>query len=426
VLSPVDPSIVVIASLDTKGEEAGFIRDQLEATGQRILVMDVGVLADPQFEPDIANSVVAAKGGESLALIRSGHDRARAIDVMSKGAEVIVCELHRDGKLLGIMGIGGSGGTTIGTAAMRALPLGIPKVMVSTLVAGDLTTYARSSDICMMHSVIDFCGVNPLSEMILGNACAAISGMARAVRPSVRPASRKLIAASMFGVTTACVMEAAAFMREAGYELIPFHATGSGGRTMEELVGQGHFSGVLDFTTTEWADEVVGGSLSAGPSRLEAAAKAGLPQVIAPGALDMVNFVGPRGLPDRFRGRLTHTHSRDIILMRTSVDESREIGKRVAEKLNAARGPVTVMFPTRGVSALDLEGHPFYDLDADKALLEALRRNCRPPVEVEEVDFHINDPAFAHACCRRLLAAMDGTRDWSGYAEENPGSDRLS
>jgi len=268
----------------------------------------------------------------------------------------------------------------------------------------------------MIHSVVDFSGLNSISRPMLRNAVGAVCGMVRAgatpdrampgVARRAAEGEERLVAASMFGVTTPCVNKCRGLLLSSNLQLIPFHATGIGGRTMESLIEEGFFTAVLDITTTEWADEVVGGTLSAGPTRLEAAAKAGLPQVIVPGALDMVNFVGPTGLPEKFHGRTIYRHNENVILMRTTAAECREIGRRIAEKLNAATGSTTVVFPLRGVSALDVQGGLFYDPDANQSLLEALKAHCRPSVQILAVDAHINDEPFAQKCCDELLANL--------------------
>jgi uncharacterized protein (UPF0261 family) len=290
---------------------------------------------------------------------------------------------------------------------MRALPLGVPKVMVSTVASGDTRPFVDISDIMMLNSVADFSGLNPISETILSNAVGAFAGMIRLRQRGGARNRRRLIAATMFGVTTAAVEKCRALLAGANYMLVPFHATGVGGRTMEALIAEGYFDGVLDITTTEWADEVVGGSLSAGPGRLEAAAKAGIPQVVAPGAVDMVNFFGSAGVPDRFRGRLLHEHSANSFLMRTSPEENAEIGRRIAEKLGLARGPLTVLFPGRGLSALDRPGGPFHSAEANRSLLDSLRSAATPNIDIEVLDCHINDDAFARRAVEILLAALN-------------------
>lgn len=405
------PKVALIATLDTKGEEATFIRDCILGAGLGVALIDVGVMGKPAIAADISRDSIAQRGGASIATLQESNDRGAALDAMICGAEGVVSDLYHQGEIAGVISIGGSGGTAIGTAAMRQLPLGVPKVMVSTLASGDTQPYVGTKDICMIHSVVDFSGVNAISQPILRNAAAAVCAMARAAqsRGQGRDAAAgqgRLVAASMFGVTTPCVNKCRDVLRGSGLQLIPFHATGIGGRTMEALIGEGFFSAVLDITTTEWADEVVGGTLSAGPTRLEAAAKAGLPQVVVPGAIDMVNFVGPAGLPERFQGRTIHRHNENVILMRTTAAECREIGRRIAEKVNAATGPTTVLFPLKGVSALDAPGAAFYDSEADQSLLDALRDHCRSPVRVLTVEAHINDDAFAARCCEELLANL--------------------
>lgn len=400
---------MVLAALDTKGDEATFMCNLLARLGHETLLVNIGVLGEAATEADVVCDVVLAKGGSSRAKLLGQGDRGLVVDVLKEGVEVLVHERLAAGELAGVLAIGGSGGTTIGTAAMRQLPLGIPKVMVSTIASGDVQPYVGSKDICMLNSVVDFSGVNTISEPILRSACGAISGMVTARALSDEPpvkSLKPLVAASMFGVTTPLLDKAQKLLATAGYELVPFHATGIGGKTMEALITEGVFVGVLDLTTTEWADEIVGGTLSAGPHRLEAAAKAGLPQVVAPGALDMVNFVGPAGLPERFEGRTFHRHNENVVLLRTTAAECTEIAERIAEKLNASTGPVTFMFPKRGVSALDIEGGAFYDADADAALLQTLERTLKSTVQLRVIDAHINDDSFAQACCQELLAYL--------------------
>jgi len=412
-------NVALIATLDTKGEEAGFLRDCILGTGLGVTVIDVGVRDKPSIDADITRDAVAERGGASIAALQQADNRGDALDTMIRGVQSVISDLYHRREIAGVVSIGGSGGTAIGTAAMRQLPLGIPKVMVSTLASGDTQPYVGTKDVCMIHSVVDFNGLDPISRPILRNAAGAVCGMVQASAASDHAADRagqpgkgavrgdvRLVAASMFGVTTPCLNKARALLLASGLQLIPFHATGIGGRTMESLIEEGFFTAVLDITTTEWADEVVGGTLSAGPTRLEAGAKAGLPQVVVPGAIDMVNFVGPAGLPEKFKGRTIYRHNENVILMRTTGAECREIGRRIAEKLNVARGPTTIVFPSKGLSALDVPGGPFHDPEADQALLDSLREHCRSPVEVRVVDAHINDDAFAQVCCDELLANL--------------------
>ncbi|HWJ74145.1 MAG TPA: Tm-1-like ATP-binding domain-containing protein [Kaistia sp.] len=405
-MSAAEPFVLIAAALDTKGEEAAFLKARLEASGLAVRILDFGVLADAAEVPDYPAALVAGRGGADLAVLRASRDRAAAIDAMMAGSARIAADLQRTGQLAGVLSIGGSGGTAVGTAMMRALPLGVPKVMVSTVAASNVLPYVGGSDIAMLNSVTDFSGVNALSAPILANAAGALAGMIAARRQPASLKRRPLVAASMFGVTTPAVEHCRVLLAEAGYELVPFHATGIGGRTMEALIAEGHFAAVLDLTTTEWADEVVGGTLSAGPTRLEAAGRAGLPQLVAPGALDMVNFFGPGAFPDRFEGRLIHRYNDNVVLMRTTAAENAEIGRRIAEKLNAAKGPVAVLLPLKGVSAMDAEGGRFFDPDADAALFAALRAHLGRHVLIETIDAHINEPVFAARCVARLLALI--------------------
>lgn len=398
-------SIAVIVSLDTKADEARYLREQLIAAGIDVRVVDFGT-GTPGLPADVAAGEIAALGGGSLEQLASGRDRAQAIATMMRGAAAWAAKAYAEGELAGIISVGGSGGTAVGTAAMRALPFGVPKVMVSTVAASDVKSYVGTKDVTMINSVVDFAGLNPISEPVLRNAAAAVAAMAKAQTvPGQLPAQR-LIAATQFGVTTPAVEQAHALLAAAGYTLVPFHATGIGGQTMESLIGDGLFEAVLDLTTTEWADEVAGGNLSAGPDRLGAAARAGIPQVVAPGALDMANFFGVP-VPERHAGRLIHQHNANVALMRTTVAENAEIGRRIAGQLNRATAPVVVLFPLRGVSALDAEGQPFFDPAADQALLDALRRHLSPNVRLVTLDLHINDAAFAQAAVAELLSLIE-------------------
>jgi uncharacterized protein (UPF0261 family) len=398
-------TVGVIGTLDTKGREIGYLRDRLRESGADTLVVDCGTGGDPQFLPDIPAEEVAAAGGAPLSELQSRRDRGECVTVMARGAAALAKQLFYEGKIHGLVSLGGSAGTTIGTAAMRVLPVGVPKLMVSTMASGDTRPYVDTRDICMLYSVVDIAGINRLSREILSNAAAAIAGMVRAPVKK-RGEDRPLIGATMFGVTTPCVTRAREVLEGAGYEVLVFHATGSGGRAMEGLAWDGFLDGILDITTTELADELVGGVLSAGPRRLEAAGELALPQVVCPGALDMVNF-GPRDtVPEQFRDRRFYQHNATVTLMRTTAEENRELGRIIARKLNAAKAPVEVLLPLRGVSAIDREGQPFHDPEADQAFREALKADLAPSVRVVELDAHLNDPAFAEAAAGALLRLM--------------------
>jgi uncharacterized protein (UPF0261 family) len=400
--------VLLVGTLDTKGEELAYVRSLVERRGHRALVMDAGVLGDPSFAPDVSARELAAAGGATLDALRQEGDRGRALEVMARGAASVARRLHADGRFDAVLAIGGSCGTAIGTAAMRELPVGLPKVMVSTVASGQVAPYVGVSDIAMLYPVVDVAGLNRISRRILANAAGAACGMLE--QPAPEATDRPLLAATMFGVTTPCVERVRKRVEEAGYEMLVFHATGSGGRAMEALVAAGFVTGVADVTTTEWADELVGGVLSAGPERLDAAAQKGIPQVVSVGALDMVNF-GPRAtVPERFAQRRLHVHNPSVTLMRTTRDECARLGEIIASKLNRAAGPVTLLLPLRGVSAIDREGQPFHDPDADAALFDALRRHVAPNVVVRELDLHINDPGFADAVAETLLASLGAGR----------------
>ncbi len=397
-------ALVLVGTLDTKGVELHFVRDLLGAAGQDTLVIDAGVGESP-FNPDIRRDQIFAAAGTSLADIVRVNDRGRAVEMAARGAAKIVQNLHLQGKVDGIFGLGGSAGTTIGTAAMRALPFGIPKVMVSTMASGQVGQWVGVRDIFMLHSVVDISGLNQVSRVVLANAAQALAGMVSAVRTLPPTQDQKpLITATMFGVTTPCVNSCRQQLEAKDFEVLVFHATGTGGRTMESFISDGLVQGVLDLTTTELADELVGGILSAGPDRLTAAGLRGVPQVISPGALDMVNF-GPRGtVPEKFNGRRFYQHNAAVTLMRTTPEENDRLGKEIAQKASAAKGPTAVLMPLRGISAIDKESQPFWWPEADQALFQSLRNWMSPHVKMVELDLHINDPEFARAAVDVLLA----------------------
>jgi uncharacterized protein (UPF0261 family) len=394
-------SVVLIGTLDTKGEEIGFARDVIEAQGVDVHVVDTGVVGEPEFEPDTTAAEVAEAAGTTLDALRADADRGEAMEAMGEGAAVVASRLHEAGVLRGVLGLGGSGNTSIATTAMRALPVGVPKLMISTMASGDVEPYVGAKDVAMMYSVADIEGLNRLSRRVISNAALAMVGMV-ANEPDVEVDERPTVGITMFGVTTPCVQTAREYLEEQGYETIVFHATGTGGRAMEDLIGQGVIDGVLDVTTTEWADELVGGVLNAGPERLDAAAETGTPQVVSTGALDMVNFGPEDSVPETFRDRKLHVHNPQVTLMRTTPEECAELGRIVAEKLNAATGPTALALPLGGVSMLDVEGEDFHDPEADAALFGAIRETLDPNVELLEMETDINDESFALAMARKL------------------------
>lgn len=404
--------ILLIGTLDTKGTEYQFVRDLLEAQGHATLVLDAGVLGPPPFEPDVTREKVFAAAGTSLGAVVKSADRGQAVELAARGGARLAVELFQQGKIDGVLGLGGSAGTTIATAAMRALPFGIPKLMVSTLASGQVKGFVGVRDILMMYSVVDISGINRISRTVLSNAANAMAGMVRGRvsspgAPAANPPTDKpLISATMFGVTTPCVEAARRRIEADGFEVLVFHATGTGGMTMESFVKDGLIAGVLDITTTELADELVGGILSAGKDRLTAAALKGVPQVISVGALDMVNF-GPRDtVPERFKDRLFYVHNSNVTLMRTTPAENDKLGKEIAEKASAAQGPTAILLPLQGVSAIDREGQPFWWPEADRALFQSIRNWVGPQVKVIELDLHINDAEFARIAAETLLGMV--------------------
>lgn len=394
-------TIAVIGALDTKGKEFAFVKAEIERRGHRALVIDTSVIGQPVFQADIPSERVAEAGGTSLKELQEKADRGLAMDVMTKGIAKVVKDLYDQGKIDGVFSMGGSAATAIGTSAMRALPLGVPKVMVSTLASGDTRAYVGIRDVAMFPSVVDVAGVNRISARIYANAVGAIVGMVETPPPQIE--EKPLLAASMFGNTTPIVNRCRETMEKHGYEVLVFHAVGTGGQTLESLVEEGYITGVLDITTTEWADELVGGVLSAGPTRLDAAAKKGVPQVIVPGCLDMVNFWAPETVPEKFKGRRFYQWNPNVTLMRTTPEENAELGRILAEKANKSTGPVAFFLPLKGVSMLDAPGKEFWWPEADQALYDAIKKHVRPDIPVYELDYNVNDDAFADAVANKML-----------------------
>ncbi len=397
-------TVALLGALDTKGAEYGFVKECIEARGHRTLLIDVGVLDPPRIAPDVSRREVAEAAGVDLDALVSRRDRGEAVAAMARGAEILVPRLFAQRRFDAILALGGGGGTSVACGAMRTLPLGVPKVMVSTVAGTDVSGYVGVKDIVMVPSIVDVSGVNRISREIFARAAGAVCGM---VETEVPPGDdQPLVVASMFGNTTPCVEAARAMVEAAGYEVLVFHATGTGGRTMESLIDDGLIAGVLDITTTEWADQLVGGVLAAGPTRLEPAARRGVPAVVTPGCLDMVNFWAPSTVPARFQGRRFYQHNPNITLMRTTPDECRRLGEIVAEKLNQSTGPVSVLLPMRGWSMIDAPGGPFWWPEANHAFLEALKANLRRDIPLVELDCNVNDPEFARQCAETLLALM--------------------
>ncbi len=397
-------TIAVLGTLDTKGTEHAYVAELIRQRGHQPLLIDTGSGSPPTLTPDISREEVAAAGGLDWTGIVARRDRGEAVTAMAAASAQLLSSLVSQGRIQGVISLGGGGGTAISTSAMRALPIGFPKVMVSTLAAGNVAPYVGTKDIVMIPSIVDVSGINRLSRTLLARAAGAICGMVE-IEPPVAE-DRPLIAASMFGNTTECVNAAKQQLEAAGYEVLVFAATGTGGRIMESLIESGLISGVLDITTTEWADELVGGVLNAGPHRLEAAGKTATPAIVTPGCLDMVNFGEPTSIPEKFKGRLFYQHNPQITLMRTTPEENTELGRILAEKLNAYTGPVTVLLPLRAISVISAPGKPFHDPAADTALFTSLKSHLHPSIPVMEMDCEINAPEFASACVLALLSHL--------------------
>ena len=395
-------NVFLPGTFDTKGTEFAFLKSLLEKQGIHCVCADAGVLNPPSFAPDISREDVFLAAGTTLKKVLLEKNRGEAVEAAAKGLAKIALDLFNQGKIHGVLGMGGSAGTTLGTSAMRALPFGIPKIMVSTLASGQVRPFVGVKDITMMHSVVDISGLNRISTKVLSNAAHAMAGMLNA--PAINSTSEKtLLAATMFGVTTPCVELGRNILEQSGREVLVFHATGTGGLTMESFIRDGLIKGVLDITTTELADELVGGILSAGNERLTAAGIMGIPQVISVGALDMVNFGPMDTVPEKFRSRRLYAHNSNVTLMRTTPEENDLLGKEIALKANAAKGPTAIIFPLHGISALDASGQPFWWPQANQALRESLKLWLSPDVEYIEMDMHINDPAFGKACAMKLI-----------------------
>lgn len=398
-------TIAILGALDTKGQEFEYLKKEIEKRGFDTFVINVGVLGKPPFQPDVNAEEVASAGGADLSDLIQREDRGEAMAVMTNGAAIVVSKYFEAGKFAGIISMGGGGGTVMGTSAMRALPIGVPKVMVSTVASGDTSGYVGTSDIVMIPSIVDVAGLNRISRTVFTNAAGAICGM---VGGEVEKSSgeKPLVAATMFGNTTRAVEHARKIIEENGYEVLVFHATGTGGKTMEMLINSGFISGVLDITTTEWADELCGGVLSAGSERLDAAGKAGIPQVVTPACIDMCNFWAPDTVPDKYKDRLFYEWNPNVTLMRTTPEENAEMGRIFAEKLNAAQGPVAVFIPMGGFSELDAPGKPFWWPEADQAFVDGLKNQLDQKIPVFVLDKNVNDPEFSGQVADSLIAML--------------------
>lgn len=397
------------------------MRDRIERAGCAALMIDAGVFSDPDFKVDFSRVDVATATGSDLDELIAGGDRGAAVTAQADGAARIVTELYLENRIDGLIGMGGSGGSALVSQAMRQLPVGVPKLLVSTMASGDTSAYVDTSDLTMMYSVVDIAGINQISGQILDNAAGAIAGMAR-VHEARRPerADRPLVGTTMYGTTTPCVDEARRWLESRGYDVIVFHATGAGGRAMEALMKDGHLAAALDITTAEITDEVAGGTTSAGPDRLEMGASLGIPQVVSVGSVEQITFAPYTAMPEAYVDRVSYRHNPVVTLVRANAKDMARIGRFICEKLNRAIGPVSLFLPLRGLSTYAVEGAVFHDPAADEALFEVLRTGLDPRVELVEMDTHINDPEFAIAMAAKLdelyRAANDG--EWSQHVEQ--------
>lgn len=399
-------AIVIIGCFDTKGAAFSWLRQCMRARGESVIMVNTGVMETTvDFPIDYDAGSVAAAAGTSLAQLRTTRDRGRAIDVMGAGAAAVVAQLVRAGRVKAAIGMGGGGGTFIALAAMQPVPFGVPKVCLSTMAAKDLTGPVGTKDVVLMTSVVDVAGLNAMLRRLIEQAAAAICAMANVV-PQTDATSVGRIAISMFGNTTACVDYCTELLEQKGYEVVAFHANGIGGRTMESLIAEGHFDAVLDVTTTELADDLCGGVCSAGPDRLTAAGRRGIPQVVVPGCLDMVNFSAPDTVPAHYVRRQLYSWAPNVTLMRTNVAENQTLGEQLARKVNAATGPVRIVLPLRGLSQIDAAGDRFYDPAANQALFDAIRQHLSGSIPLIESGAHINDRDFASELVRQLLAVL--------------------
>ena len=402
-------TIAIAGTFDSKGTEFLYVKKLVEELGLQTYTIHTGVF-EAIFEPDVSNKTVAEAAGYNIDEIVRKKDRALATAALSEGMKILIPKLYKEGKFDGILSFGGSGGTALVTPAMRELPIGVPKLMVSTMASGDVERYVGTSDILMMPSIVDVAGINKISKIIFKNAALAIAGMVgnKENLEEEQGEEKPLIAASMFGVTTPCVEQAKAVLEKAGYEVLVFHATGTGGKTMESLIESGFFTGVLDLTTTEWCDEVVGGILAEGEDRCRAAVRKKIPQVVSVGACDMVNFGPIDEVPKQFANRNLYKHNPLVTLMRTSQEENKVIGEKLAERWNEAESKMALFLPEQGVSMIDAQGQPFDGPEERKILFDTLKKNIsNDNVEIIEMNNNINDVAFATAAAQKLIDLID-------------------
>lgn len=396
--------ILMLGTFDSKGHEFDYLYAELRRRDMDVLTMNVGVYTPTSsFTIDIDADSVAREAGEDLEEIRRVGDRGQAMKIMCRGARILAVRLQKEHKIDGIISMGGGGGTSIASTAMQALPIGFPKLCITTLASGDTREYVGTRDVVLFPSIVDISGINKFSRMIISRAAGAICGMV-SMDPMESENDKPIVCLSMFGNSTKCIEQCTEILKHDNYETMVFHATGGGGRSLEEFIREGHCAAVLDLTTTEWADELAGGILSAGETRLDAISAVDIPAVIAPGCLDMVNFGTFDTVPEKYKaaGRNFYSWNPMVTLMRTNEEECRALGKVIAQKANAAKGPVAVMIPLRGLSILDGKGQPFWDPKADAVLAETIKENLRADIPYVEVDANINDAVFSAAAVALL------------------------
>jgi uncharacterized protein (UPF0261 family) len=405
------PGIALIGTLDTKADEIGYVRDRLVRLGAAPIVIDSGILGEPGIRADVPREQVASESGHDLAAIQAAGSRGAAVELMVEGVRAVCLRLWLEGRIAGVLCLGGAEGALLGAGAMQALPFGVPKLIVSPSASGRRAfgPFVGESDVLVMHSVTDILGLNRIARAVFDNAAAAVVGMAREGAKPVQDLGGRSVGVTMLGHTTPAVMRIRAALERAGHEPVVFHANGVGGPAMEKLVEAGALAGVVDYTLSELANSLLGGLHATGPDRLRVAGRHGLPQVVVPGCVDFFNQ-GPRDtLPERYRRRKSYYHNPVATLVRLETDEMAELGRTVAERLNEASGPVRVVAPSRGFSLADVEGGDLWDPEADAAFLDALSAGLRPEIPFELVETHVNDPAFADLVAERYLALASVT-----------------
>jgi uncharacterized protein (UPF0261 family) len=399
-------TIVVLATLDTKGPEAQYLREQIEKMGDEALVVDVGVVGAPAAKADITREEVAEAGGTPLAVLLEKPDREVAAPIMADGATKIVRSLAAEGKAHGIVAMGGTQGTTLATKVMRALPYGFPKVMVSTMASGNVAPWVDIKDVTMMFSVTDILGLNPVTRKILANAAGAVCGMAH-VDVTLEQGEKPLVAVTTVGITTQGAMKAIEVLEAAGYETIVFHAIGPGGRAMEQMMVEGIIGAVLDYSTIEVSNEMHDALLAGGDERLTTAGKLGIPQVLCPGAIEVLVFNEPETVPERYQGRTLIRHSPQITDLRLNKGEMAEVGREVARRLGHTTDEAIFLIPTAGYDSYAVEGMGFYDPEADAAFVAELKANLPDNIQIIERDTHIDDAAFATEAAESLISLIE-------------------